>query len=155
MAAFILEVVYSQILAFQSCLKDPFNNWTDRHAAQGFSWRPGSVSFRTLDTEGPISVIVKKDTALNVSPPAIRAIQVPFHVPSGVGVEVGTIIETVEIDLDPGDYTLLFEHGRDNDSGMWGMLRFVPGTTAPRILRSDGELSPGEELLMDAQPAAS
>lgn len=154
MAAFSLEVAYSQISVFQSCLKDPFNDWTDRHAAQGFSWRPGSVSFRTLDTDGPISVIVKKDTALDVSPSALRAIQVPFHVPSGVGVEVGTIIETVGIELDPGHYTLIFEHGRNDDSGMWGMLRFVPGNTAPRILRSDEELSPGEELLMNAQPAA-
>ncbi|AUX29630.1 MULTISPECIES: competence protein ComJ [Sorangium] len=153
MSQFSLEVAYSQIFVFQSCLKDPFNDWTDAHVAQGFSWRPGSVSFRTLDVEGMASVIVEKGTALDVSPSATRAIQVPFHVPVGVDVEVGTLTGTVVIELDPGDYTVLFEHGRCLGSGMWCKFRFVPGTTAPRVVRRDEELSPGEELLMDAQPA--
>jgi len=154
MGPFILEVAYSQISVFQSCLKDPFNDWTDKHVAQGFSWRPGSVSFRTLDGEGPVSVIVEKGTTLDVSPSTIRAIQVPFHVQSGVGLEVATVVGAVGIDLDPGDYTLLFEHGRYGDSGMWCKFRFVPGTAAPRVVCADAELHPGEELLMDAQPAA-
>ncbi|WP_437955259.1 competence protein ComJ [Sorangium sp. So ce119] len=154
MSAIILEVAYSQISAFQSNLKNPFNDWTDRHTAQGFSWRPGSVSFRTLDAEGSATVTVEKGTTLDVSPSTIRAIHVPFHVPTGVGVEVGTIIETVEFELPAGDYTLLFEHGRRDSSGMWCKFRFVPGTTYPRVLRADEALSPEEELLMDAQPAA-
>ncbi|WP_437724047.1 competence protein ComJ [Sorangium sp. So ce861] len=153
MSPFSLEVAYSQISVFQSCLKDPFNDWTSTHVAQGFSWRPGSVSFRTLDVEGTISVIVEKGTMLDILPSTVRAIQVPFYVPVGVDVEVGTLTGTVVIELDPGDYTVLFEHGRCHDSGMWCRFRFVPGTTAPRIVRRDGELSPGEELLMDAQPA--
>lgn len=154
MDPFSLEVTYSQISVFQSHLKDPFNDWTDAHVSQGFSWRPGSVSFRTLDVDGPASVVVEKGPTLDVSPSAIRAIQVPFHVPVGVDVEIGTLTGTVVMELEPGDYTVLFEHGRCHDSRMWCKFRFVPGTSAPRVLRRDEELSPGEDLLMDAQPAA-
>jgi hypothetical protein len=56
---FAIEILYRQIAVFRSRLEHPFNDWTPRHVKQGFSWRPGSVSFATLVESGPHSVEVR------------------------------------------------------------------------------------------------
>ena len=48
MEKFIIDVSYSQIAVFNSELENPFNDWTDQHVLQGFSWREESGSFKTL-----------------------------------------------------------------------------------------------------------
>jgi hypothetical protein len=48
MAIFQVFVGYSQLSVFDPSLSEPFNNWTPGHVAQGFAWRPGSASFKTL-----------------------------------------------------------------------------------------------------------
>lgn len=55
-ASFSLEIAYGQIGVFDASLAQPFNDWTDAHVRQGFSWRSGSVSFRTLEGAGAIAV---------------------------------------------------------------------------------------------------
>jgi hypothetical protein len=154
MAPFVLEVAYSQISAFQSGLKDPFNDWTDRHVAQGFAWRPGSVSFRTLDGEGPISVTVTKTTAFEPSPSALRVIQVPIRVAKEGALEIATITDSVEIEMKEGEYVVVFEHGRDDKGVMWCVFHFTAQTGPAGVLRADPELAPGPELLMEARPAS-
>ena len=44
---FEMLVSYYHIAIFDTDLG--FNDWRDAHGKQGFSWRPGSVSFGTLD----------------------------------------------------------------------------------------------------------
>jgi Competence protein J (ComJ) len=60
-----LIISHSQIAVFDPSLERPFNSWTDAHVAQGFSWRPGSVSFSTLCEWGryDVEVIVDGDGA--------------------------------------------------------------------------------------------
>ncbi len=154
MATFQIPVLYTQIAVFLSELEKPFSNWTDRHVAQGFSWRPGSVSFRTFDDGDVVVTVLATDVAPG-STTAERVILVPFHVPPGGTVEVGSIFDTVQVDIVPGDYALTFEHGHTADGKMHCTLRFTPVDHEVRasIVRRDAELSPEGELLMVAEPA--
>lgn len=42
-----ISISYSQLCVFDPALTEPYNEWLPEHNAQGFSWRPGSVSFAT------------------------------------------------------------------------------------------------------------
>lgn len=53
---FELSYTHAHIAVFEAGLSNPFNDSTPEHDAQGFSWRPGSVSFGTLDDCGQIFV---------------------------------------------------------------------------------------------------
>jgi hypothetical protein len=151
----VLDVTYSQIAVFHAGLQSPFNEWGDRHVAQGFSWRPGSVSFRTLDEEGPMSVTVQTGPASDPSVWAERVIRVPLGVPASGALEIATITQSIEIRLEEGDYLVVFEHGRDGDGGIRCTFRFARGTGSALLLKADGQLSPGSQLLMGARPATS
>ncbi|WNZ26896.1 hypothetical protein HJG54_28635 [Leptolyngbya sp. NK1-12] len=48
LASFQLRALYNQVAVFDPSLEYPYNDWLPQHAAQGFTWRPGSVSFGTL-----------------------------------------------------------------------------------------------------------
>jgi len=43
-ANFTVVVLYRTLALYDRALENPFNDWTREHWAQGFSWRPGSVS---------------------------------------------------------------------------------------------------------------
>ena len=53
---FQVFVSYSQLSVFDPTLSEPVNNWTSGHVAQGFAWRPGSVSFKSLSESGTHNV---------------------------------------------------------------------------------------------------
>lgn len=154
MASFSIDVSYSQVCVFLADQHNPFNNWAEQHVTQGFAWRPGSVSFRTLG-DGSLAVSIMRNRRFHESSAATRAIRVPFSVPTGSTVEVGSMFDSQQIDLAPGEYALTFEHGRDPDGTMWCKLLFEPVAHAVQasVLRADKELRPGEQLLMDAEPA--
>lgn len=150
------DVSYSQLAVFHSSLAQPFNDWADRHVSQGFAWRPGSVSFRSIAEAGTHSVEVNvAEHAGAVHPKAVRAVEVPFEVPADGAVEVGSMAETVPLALPAGTYLLRCEFllpGRGSDHPV--RLVFAR-KDAPRfaIVRADAELSPDGELLTTAQPA--
>jgi Competence protein J (ComJ) len=150
-----LDVSYGQVAIFQSRLPDPFNDWQDAHVRQGFSWRPGSVSFRTLD-DGSLKVEVGQGTP-PIEADAVRVIRVPFTVDESGEVEVATISQAKLLELKPGTYSLTFEHGRMQQGQMWCRLYWekVQAQVSAKVLRADPELAPEEVLLMEAQPATS
>ena len=152
-----VDVSYSQLAVFVAGLQQPFNDWNDRHIVQGFAWRGGSVSFRTLNEAGEIYLeIGTKSQFEPASSPATRVIRVPFHVPPDVDIEVGApVCESIVFRLPAGDYELTFEHGVRDDGRMWGRLHFriVEGVVVPAVLRADDELAPSDSLLMEASPA--
>jgi Competence protein J (ComJ) len=154
MASFAVEVSYRQVCVFLAGQPGPFNNWTEQHVAQGFAWRPGSVSFRTLD-DGALAVSVTRTRRFDESSTATRVIRVPFEVPVGKRVEIGSIFDSQQIELPAGDYALIFEHGHDSDGKMWCNLIFetVVQAVQASVLRADKELRPSEQLLMEAEPA--
>lgn len=156
MSTFTLEVSYTQLAIFDARLANPFNDWSDAHVNQGFSWRPGSVSFATLESSGPIAVTVTRSAAASATDEAPeRAIRVPFSVPVHREVEIATISGSVPVQLPEGEYALVFRHGRSSDGAMWATLAFEPMArpVTAEILRADAALTPPVELLMTAHPA--
>jgi hypothetical protein len=71
-----LDISHSQVAVFDRSLERPFNLWTERHVAQGFTSRPGSAAFRTLEESRlhRVSVIVTP-ADVDVSSDALRVIQ--------------------------------------------------------------------------------
>jgi hypothetical protein len=46
------------------------------------------------------------ESAFGVPSDAIRSIDVPFHVKAGTPIEIGSITETHEFEINPGSYNL-------------------------------------------------
>lgn len=150
--SFRLDLAWSQVSLFDANLADPFNDWEERHLAQGFTWRPGSVSFRTPLNQGEIDVTVELVDAVRVDPEAERAIVVPFTTWAGL-VEVSTIAGSRVLDVPPGRYAVLFQTGV-LDGQSWcsfGLLASPYRPVHAAILRGD---HPDLDLLMEAEPAA-
>lgn len=151
-----VEVTYGQIAIFASALQQPFNDWTDGHVAQGFAWRPGSVSFGTLVEAGSHSVKIDVvEHADPVSADAIRAIEVPFEVPSDEAIEVGSISDTVPLTLQAGFFLLRCEFLRPTRKGTERVRLVFAKNDEPRfaVVLADELLSVPGALLTTAQPA--
>lgn len=149
-----LDVSYGQVAVFDPDLENPFNDWSERHNLQGFSWRPGSVSFATLENAGPIRILVTRSVEYSQGRNITRAIRVPFLVTSSGKVEIASIASSLVVEIPEGEYSLFFEHTiLANEGIMAANLRFVPHATHPKVLIMDDLLSPEYPLLMEADPA--
>lgn len=155
-ATMALDVSHAQLAVFDSSLKQPFNDWTDRHVGQGFAWRPGSVSFRTLVDAGAHVIEVRvADRMGPMRDDAIRVVEVPFDVPQDGALEIGSIAETLPVSLPAGTFVLRCEflHPPSID-GERVVMTFAKGEAARfAVLRADAELNPVDELLTHADPA--
>lgn len=143
-----LETTWARALALET--------WTAEHVRQGFAWRPGSVSFRTLEEAGEIDIAVSLTHAVDeLGSTAARIIDVPFTVPESGDIEVACITAGFPLALPSGACSLRFEHGIGKDQRMWAKLCFHPATTVvtPRIVRADAELMSPAVLLMEVLPA--
>jgi hypothetical protein len=150
------ELSYGQLAVFASCLEKPFNDWSTKHVLQGFAWRPGSVSFRSLVESGKHSVEVR--ISRNVSelhPKTVRAIDVPFDVPENGAIEVGSIGEMIPLALPQGKYLLRCEFMAPENLAVHRVLLTFATEEAPRfsIVVADSDLSGHGELLTTAEPA--
>lgn len=154
--SFPLYASYSQLCVFLSSLQQPFNDWQQAHVDQGFAWRSGSASFRTLEEEGEhlIELAVSKQ-AVAVSEAAVRVIEVPFDIPSDGDIEIASISDSTPISLPPGKYMLRCELFEMNEDGAFPVrLTFIASTSDEfKVVRADDALSPPAELLTDAAPA--
>jgi hypothetical protein len=151
---FKTDIYYSQLSVFQNGLENPFNDWNDTHINQGFSWRDGSVSFGTLsdDEECEITVRVTESLAIDTDD-VIRAILVPFYIGNN-GIEVGSVMETIVIDIEEGNYGLLFTVKRTVNGLTNYSFDFIKSDNfKANIILADDELNPPAVLLMEAEPA--
>lgn len=151
MARFQVFVSYSQISVFDPSLSKPFNNWTPEHVAQGFAWRNGSVSFATLLESDIYDVeILLTGGDVPILPDAIRAIEVPFLIPSSGLIEIASISDSRQLELAPGPYELRFE------ALPGAKMRFVfmkDNEARFSILRADSRLKRVSPLLRTAESA--
>lgn len=152
MKNFGIEISYSQIAVFDNGLEDPFNNWNDQHVSQGFSWRPGSVSFQTPATSGRMNVEVSRVDEL-IEPVGERVIKVPFSCVVSDEVCIASISDSRQLRLAPKKYQLFYQAGV-NATAMWCRLTFVEcESPVAEVLK----LGPGRDvpsdLLMLADPA--
>lgn len=151
---FNIYISYSTIAVFDSSLAQPFNDWNDQHIAQGFSWRPGSVSFLTLEESGTYTVSITASEQVQVRADALRAILVPFTCPEHGRIEIASISESKLLECPPRTGGLLYESGFSSNGLLWCKLTFIIGPSPePRILVSDSEVVPLLSLLMSAEPA--
>jgi len=152
----LIEVSYRQLAVFPAGVSDPFNDWTEQHLAQGFSWRPESVSFATLSEAGVHSVdVVVTDSPNEPARNAQRVIEVPFNAREGA-LELASISESIPFWIPPGPYLLRCELFGPSGGLEQVVLTFLKGVS-PRFCSRD---SGGKELsetalLKTARPAGT
>jgi hypothetical protein len=147
---FPLYVSYSQLAVLDP--GEALNMWTEQHCRQGFSWRPGSVSFATLSeaAQSKVRVILTPDFTLAAE--VVRSVAVPYVV-GQEGVEIVSVTEGTTLAVPPGSYQLVFSAIRSSEGEVYE-IHFVPeANPIARILRADEALNPDEALLMTAEPA--
>lgn len=151
-----VDVSYGQLAVFLSSLQNPFNDWTQQHFDQGFAWRQGSVSFRTLGESGLHHVeLVLTQKPIPVLDEAIRVIEVPFDVPEDGDIEIASIADAVPVSLPSGRYSVRCELlPPRNDGASQARIVFSENRMADfKVVRADGELALGDGLLTDADAA--
>lgn len=157
-AEFAVMVFYGQILIFVQGLPRPGLLWTSEHAAQGFAWAPGIVSFGVPDHDGESLIQVKVAPDIAIEPRALWAIRVPFEVPA-LPLQIGTVGDMAEIDVSPGRYSLVFEAlpGNTVKEPVEGFALRLTFCADPHpdfeILRRGGDLATDKVLRRDAQHA--
>ena len=155
-ATMALDVSCAQLAVFDSSLKQPFNDWTDRHVGQGFAWRPGSVSFRTLVDAGAHVIEVRMADRMDpMRDDAIRVVEAPFDVPQDGALEIGSIAETLPVSLPAGTFLLRCEFLQPpSTEGERVVMTFARGEAARfAVVRADAELNLVDELSTHADPA--
>jgi Competence protein J (ComJ) len=149
-------VSHSQFAVFVSGLMNPFNDWTNKHVAQGFAWRKGSVSFRSIVEAGRHSIEINVvNRAGTVKTDAVRVIEVPFEVPADGAIEIGSIVETVSLSLPAGAFLLRCEFLGSDETTVERVRLTFAREDLPHfaVVRADAELMLDGELLTTAQPA--
>lgn len=154
MESFVLNISYSQIAVFRKGLENPFNDWDDTHIAQGFAWRPESVSFGSLLNDGECYINISTKNEVLISNGSIRTIVVPFEVKES-GIEIASITDTIIVDIPSGLYELVFNiipNGKDG-LDVYEFAFVKNECPKPRIELADELINPPEILLMQAKPA--
>jgi hypothetical protein len=153
-----VKVSCGQLAVFERAIQIPFNGWTEKHVAQGFAWRSGSVSFRTLVESGLHDIeIVTTDHCAAVGNESVRVIDVPFEVPANGAIEIGSIADTAPVTLSAGTYRLRCEFLRATKASLERVRLIFANKDEPRfsIVRADDSLSIDGDLLVSARPASS
>jgi hypothetical protein len=113
-----LLISQSQLrLRSRPCEEDEFE-WGDGNGDQGLVLLEGLVMFDTLsDEEGSADVIIRTPEKFSPHKSAQRRMQVPFTVVNPAELAVSSLEEELDfkLDLEPGEYTLIYEVcvGRD------------------------------------------
>ena len=105
-----IALSYGQVCVFDPALEHPYNDWNAAHTEQGFSWRPGSVSFAAQPADAEVTIEIQNGGALPDAEHSLALIRVPFDVPPSGVIEVGSIMSGVEVCLPAGAYALYFLH---------------------------------------------
>lgn len=151
---FQIYISYSQMCLFMSSLAEPFNDWDDRHFSQGFSWRPGSVSFRALAEDGVHGInLYINEPIPPLSDDCIRAFRVPFQVTDG-NIEVGSISDLQPFNIPIDSYVVQVEFIAIRAGEIPQInLRLNEGETNFEILRADSDIDVTSDLALTAKPA--
>ncbi|KAA0945251.1 MULTISPECIES: competence protein ComJ [unclassified Pseudomonas] len=147
-------VSYSQICVFLSSLDHPYNDWSDRSYSQGFAWRVGSASFKTLVDEGDhkINLFINEEKP-PLSAGVVRAFRVPFTV-KDKNVEIGSLSDVIPLELPEGNYALQVEFISPSLDGVCEInVRLNKGACGFEVLRADAEINGQDDFDLDAVPA--
>lgn len=150
---FEFNILYSQIAVFQCGMENPYNDWNDTHVKQGFVWRNGSVGFGTLSDNIACEILIRLSDSFELSDEIIRAIALPFEVKDS-GIEIGSVMETIEIEIKEGMYQLVFTVSINEMGNEQYSFNFIKNDNPiSKILIADEGLEIPEKLHMIAEPA--
>lgn len=150
-----ISVSYAQVCVFDAIMTQPYNEWLPRHERQGFSWRPGSVSFATVIDRGvcQLEVLLSDEFVhpdrLSLGS-ALFVVVVPFEVSAGTAVEVGSIMDGRSIEVQAGAHNLTFFDC--SDQRIMKVLFSPKGGEVPGVLRARDGVGSVDEFLMTANP---
>lgn len=153
---FILMVTYGQISVFQEKILQPFNDWQQGHVDQGFAWRDGCVSFRSLEESGQHLIVVSVSSeSPELDDAAIRSIKVPFEVPSDGMIEIASISDSVSLELPAGTYSLRCDLFKEDSDGLSRIQLSFSRCSHPifEIVRADENVIAQTNLLLNADPS--
>jgi hypothetical protein len=147
-------VSYSQLCVFLSSLAQPFNDWSARNFSQGFSWRPGSASFRALVEDGPHQIhVLINEPVTSLPTNCIRAFRVPFDISDG-NIEIASISDSTSFEIAPGKHVLQVEFLRHPASDLPEVnVRLNIGDSDFLILKHDSEIDATAEFDLMANAA--
>lgn len=152
---FELDYSYNQFMVHDA--SDPLvGMWTERHSNQGFCRLESAVSFLTIIPEFGEATTKVFLGSYNVDEQNVRVIAVPFHCQSGKVLVGGPEWNGEEIELSPGHYRLYAAQRFLSDEKQAIDLYFeslARPATHSEILKADGELAFGSELLETASIA--
>jgi len=149
-------ISYSTFAVYDAALTKPYNDWTEAHVLQGFSWREGSVSFATIHNSGTCSIELITSENYQINNQSQRSIYVPFRCPENGDIEIGGISHGTPLKCPVQTSGILFDHGivAKKDQSMWCRLTFVTGRQRPaEILLADNDITRPKQFSMTATPA--
>ena len=156
MAKLVLKInlSYSQLCIFLSSLAQPFNDWSDRHFTQGFSWRNGSVSFKSIAESGEHKINLFVDEPVpELDSKVVRAFKVPFEIYDG-NIEIASITDSASLDISSGAYILQVEFlATDEKVTPEVNIRLNKGASGFVILKADEEIDADGDFDLNASPA--
>ena len=131
----------------------------DGEIAQGFSWRPTTLTFYVFEECDVTSHVVAEFCLAERAEPSAKAervIRVPFALGESDRLKVMEVRDswTADIDVPAGDYCVTFELGHaDREASperceLWARFTFVPGTCEAEIVRADPGLKPPARLVI-------
>jgi hypothetical protein len=146
-------LIYNFIAVHLPELLYPLNDWRSIHDKQGFNWRPGSVSFATIDADGDSPLFVEIRESYSQPTGAVRIVKVPFEVGTA-GVIVRETVQKWNVPIPEGHYALFFAIEPLGESWKYH-LSFISTKELPRaeIILADDLLSPPSDLFMESKPA--
>ncbi len=159
-ASQILILGYGQLAVFDGAVQKPFNDWTPQHIAQGFSYRNGAVSFKTISDTGRIKVEIRESEGPDsIEPTTRRAYLMPLDVTGGRGIEIATV-ETeagaFRWTAPNGYYALTIQLGQEAEGRDWCIVSVRQSESWPleaKLLVRDDEITIEGGFLMTAEPA--
>ena len=114
------------------------------------------MAFRTIEESGPHIVTVRLDRReSDPAQDAVSVIDVPFEVPPGGAIEIGSISDSVLIGLPSALYQLRFEcfERTSGQPPKVHLLFYKNDNPCYHIVRADSNIKLGTELLLVASPA--
>ena len=137
-----IEIEYRQICVFNSKLKNPYNDWSEKSVNQGFAYRKGSVSFDT-EHDGIFDLYINE--IINNNNEIIKEFKLPFVAKNDI--EIGSIINTMKIKNN--NYKAInFKLYENNQIE----ITFLRKKTKPRIITTNRNLS-NFKLYLNEKPA--
>ena len=137
-----IEIEYRQICVFNSKLKNPYNDWSEKSVNQGFAYRKGSVSF---DTEHDGCFDLYLNEKINKTNEIIREFELPFSAKNEI--EIGSIINTIKI-KNNNYKSINFKLYENNQIE----ITFLDNKTKPRIIKTNKKLDK-LKLFLKEKPA--